>query len=190
MIVDESIATLITAAIAAVVAIISLIVSIRTERERTKLESGLGIAQEIEQEKRRLLYAQLSEFYDPILALLSVNKSIFERIGPDSDARWDRSHPQEETATVWKELIAEVIDPNNLRICEIVEKKLHLIAPDDSIEPYLEFSTHAHAYRVFKEQPYEAYRLFRFPRGFLQHVEVQRNNLRQQMEKLLSTNPR
>ncbi|HLO17760.1 MAG TPA: hypothetical protein VK206_23220 [Anaerolineales bacterium] len=140
----------------------------------------------IEQEKRNLLYSQLSEFYDPIFSLLSVNKRIFERIGPNSQARWDRTFPEEETAEVWNKLVERVITPNNLRVCEIIQTKLHLLSPDDTIEPYMEFITHAYAYQVFREKPYESYTLFQFPRTFFDHVENKRNVLRQRIEKVLS----
>jgi hypothetical protein len=182
---DQATATLIAAVIAAFATIVNLIVSVVAQQKNIKTESRLSIVQDLRQEQRSLLRTQLSEFYDPIFALLSVNKSIFERIGPESDARWDRSYRQEETATVWSELVDEVITPNNSRVCEIVGTRLHLIAPSDTVQPYLEFATHAHAYQVFREQPYEAYDLFRYPSGFLQHVEAQRNNLRRQMDKLL-----
>ncbi|HLO29339.1 MAG TPA: hypothetical protein VK249_09405, partial [Anaerolineales bacterium] len=138
------------------------------------------------QEKRNLLYSQLSEFYDPIFSLLSVNKRIFERIGPNSQARWDRTFPEEETAEVWNKLVERVITPNNLRVCEIIQTKLHLLSPDDTIEPYMEFITHAYAYQVFREKPYESYTLFQFPRTFFDHVENKRNVLRQRIEKVLS----
>lgn len=186
MTIDSGVAALVSAIIAAVVAIISLVVSIRTERERIHLESRLNLVLGIEQEKRNLLYSQLSDFYDPIYSLLSVNKRIFERIGPTSRARWDRRFPEEETAEVWNKLVEVVIIPNNLRICEIIQTKLHLLSPEDEVEPYMEFITHAYAYQVFREKPYESYALFQFPRSFFDHVENKRNGLRQRIERILS----
>lgn len=186
MIVDSGIASLISAVIAAVVAIVSLVVSIRTERERVRLESRLNLILGVEQEKRNLLYLQLSDFYDPIYSLLAVNRRIFERIGPNSRARWDRAFPEQETAEVWNKLVEKVINPNNLRICEIIQTKLHLLSPDDDVEPYMEFITHAYAYQVFREKPYESYTLFQFPQSFFKHVESKRNSLRQRIERVLS----
>lgn len=49
----------------------------------------------------------------------------------------------------------------------------------------MEFITHAYAYQVFREKPYEAYKLFQFPQYFFDHVETQRNVLRQRLESLL-----
>lgn len=186
MTIDSGFAALISAIIAAVVAIISLVVSIRTERERVHLESRLNLVLGVEQEKRNLLYSQLSDFYDPIYSLLSINKRIFERIGPNSQARWDRTFPEQETAEVWNKLVDSVVTPNNLRVCEIIQTKLHLLSPDDKVEPYMEFITHAYAYQVFREKPYESYALFQFPKSFFDHVEGKRNILRQRIEKILS----
>lgn len=183
--IDQGFAAVTAALIAAIIAIVNLIVSIRTERERVRLESRLNLVVGIEQEKRNLVYSQLSEFYDPIFSLLSVNRRIFERIGPNSEARRDRSFSEEEVAEVWNKLVERVIAPNNLKVGEIIQTKLHLLAPDDEIEPYMEFITHAYAYQVFREKPYEAYSLFQFPTTFLDHVESQRNILRQRIEKLL-----
>src|SRR5688572_5037599 len=104
MVVDQGTAALGAAIIAAMVAVVTLLISIRTERNRVRLEAGLSITHGIEQERRNLLYSQLSEFYDPILALLSINRRIFERIGPNADVRWDQSYPEEETANVWSKL--------------------------------------------------------------------------------------
>ncbi len=186
MTIDSGVAALISAVVAAIVAVISLVVSIRTEKERIHLESRLNLVVGIEQEKRNLLYAQLSEFYDPIFSLLSVNRRIFERIGPNSQTRWDRAFPEQETAEVWNKLVERVITPNNLKVCEIIQTKLHLLSPDDKIEPYMEFITHAYAYQVFREKPYESYTLFQFPRTFFDHVESKRNSLRQRIEKILN----
>jgi hypothetical protein len=186
MVIDQGLAAIVAAILSVIVAVISLIVSIRTERARIHLESKLNLALGIEQEKRNLFYSQLSEFYDPIFSLLSVNKRIFERIGPNSEARWDRSFPEEETAEVWNKLVERVITPNNLKICEMVQTKLYLLSPTDRIDPYMEFITHAYAYQVFREKPYEAYRLFRLPADFFDHVESQRNALRRRVEMLLS----
>lgn len=189
MVVDQGLAAIVAAIVGAVVATVSLFVSIRTEKERIQLESRLNLLLGIEQEKRNLFYAQLSEFYDPIFSLISVNRKIFKRIGPSSETRYNRSFPDEETAEVWNKLVQQVIIPNNMKVCEIIQTKLHLLAPGDSVEPYMEFITHAYAYQVFREKPYEAYKLFQFPQYFFDHVEAQRNVLRQRLERvLISTN--
>jgi hypothetical protein len=187
MVVDVGVAALVAAGFSALVALVSLVVSIRTERERVYIGSELSTLRALEEEKRNLLYTQLTEFYDPIYALLSVNESIFDRIGPNSDVRYNQSYPIEETAAVWNELVQTVIVPNNIRICEIIETRLHLIALDDTVEPYLQFTTHAHAYKVFQNQPYESYELFQFPAGFPDHIYKHRQKLRKRIESLFDS---
>jgi|GEM_PF-2173006 len=185
MVIDQGLAAVVAAIVAAVVAVISLVVSIRTEKERVYLESRLNLLLGIEQERRNLFYAQLSDFYDPVFSLLSVNRNIFNRVGPNSAARYNNSFPEDETAEVWNKLVQQVITPNNLKICEIIQTKLHLLAPGDAVEPYMEFITHAYAYHVFREKTYEAYKLFQFPQSFFEHVETKRDGLRQHLEKVL-----
>jgi hypothetical protein len=89
-----------------------------------------------------------------------------------------------ETAYVWQKLSDEVVVPNNERICAIIESNLHYISDGDSEKIYLEFVTHAHAYKVFKQHPYEAYSLFRFPEKILDLVSAARDDLRYQLREL------
>ena len=57
------------------------------------------------------------------------------------------------------------------------------MAEADSVHPYLQFLTHAHAYDIFVKRPFEAYSSFRFPRGLSEHVQEHRQRLRQKMLK-------
>lgn len=132
----------------------------------------------ISKEAREYRLKQLTSFYDPVYTLLSANRAIFERIGPTSAARKEGKFNDAETAEVWGRLVAEVVVPNNQRICEIIQGQLHFMAGDDDEALYLEFLTHAHAYKVFKEGAYEAYRLFPFPIRLLENVTVARARLR------------
>jgi hypothetical protein len=182
----ETTVALLIACLSALTSIVTLVVSMRTENQRVSLQSDLETNKEIREEKRKFLYQQMEEFYDPIFSLLSINKEIFEKIGPSSAARWNNNFPEKETAVVWSQLVSTVVSPNNIRICSIVESKLHLVTQGDDIKNYLEFITHANAYKVFGEHPYEAYKLFQFPKGFYEHVESQRNQLRKKMDKILS----
>jgi hypothetical protein len=183
--IDQGLAAIVAATIGAIVAVITLAISIKTSRGRAYLESRLSVSLGIEQDKRNFLYAQLSEFYDPIFSLLSVNGKVFERIGPISEARRSQLFSDDETAEVWNKLVQQVIIPNNIRICEVIQTKLHLLALEDNVEPYMEFITHAYAYQVFKEKTYEAYKLFRLPQGFFNHVKTNRYELRKRLEVLL-----
>lgn len=173
--IDSGVAALIAALISAISVIIVLLISHR-----------LSFVTGIEQEKRNLIRAQLSEFYDPIFSLLSANNRIFERIGPKSKARWDKTFSEQEIAEVWNKLVERVIIINNLKICEIIQTKLHLLSFNDTIDPYMEFITHAYAYQVFREKPYESYVLFQYPHTFFNHVESERNVLHQHIEKIIN----
>ncbi len=139
----------------------------------------------MEQERIKFMLIQLSEFYDPIFSLLSVNQQIFGSIGPNSSLRRDETFPEEEAPALWNELVDTVITPNNSRICNLIETKLHLMSIEDNIYPYLEFATHAHAYEVFRRNPYEAYSLFQFPEDFAKHVEIQRSKVRSKIAELM-----
>lgn len=136
---------------------------------------------DIYQEKREFIKQQLSEFYDPIVALLTANSRIFSRIGPTSEARISGLFDDNETAQVWIKLSKEVIVPNNMRVCEIIESKFHLRDKEDEEDEYLEFVTHSYAYQVFKDGAYEAYRLFPYPE-VLKRAKSTRDRLRYELD--------
>jgi hypothetical protein len=175
---DKGWATLVAATLAALVSIASLIISIVASRSQAKLVARLTDTTNLSKEAREYKLKQLTSFYDPVYTLLAANKSIFERIGPTSSARREQNFNDEETAEVWQKLSNEVVVPNNNRICEIIHANLHYLAESDNEAIYLEFLTHAHAYKVFKQSAYEAYRLFPFPKVFFEAVTAGRAELR------------
>lgn len=174
---DKGWATLIAASLAALVSFLSLAISIISARAQTRLAARMTDSTNISKETREYQLKQLTSFYDPVYTLLSANREIFERIGPTSVARIEGTFDDAETAEFWGRLAAEVVVPNNERICEVIQAHLHFMASSDDEVLYLEFLTHAHAYKVFKEQPYEAYRLFPFPKKLLENVTAARGNL-------------
>jgi len=127
-------------------------------------------------------------FYDPVYTLLAANERIFERIGPTSATRNEQKFNDAETAEVWAKLSSEVIVPNNIRICDIIESNLHFIFDTDDETLYLEFVTHAHAYKVFKQGAYEAYRLFPFPKDLFNAVQRARTELRSSLFAIYTSN--
>ncbi|UXI67068.1 hypothetical protein [Tahibacter amnicola] len=175
---DKGWATLIAASLAALVSIVTLIVTAVVARSQARLNARLTDATNVSKEAREYKLKQLTSFYDPVYTLLAANKQIFERLGPKSSARLDQQFNDEETAEVWQKLSVEVVVPNNSRICEIIHTSLHYLADAGDEDLYLGFLTHAHAYKVFKQGAYEAYRLFQFPAGFFEAVERGRANLR------------
>lgn len=183
---DKGWATLIAAALAAAVSIVSLIVSVLSSRAQARLASRLTESTNISKEAREYKLKQLTSFYDPVYTLLSANKAIFERIGPTSAARINGTFNDEETAEVWRKLSEEVVVPNNLRICEIIQGQLHYLTPNDDESIYLEFLTHAHAYKVFKQEAYEAYKLFPFPKAVYDVVKQSRADLKSSLTRVYS----
>lgn len=180
---DKGWATLVAASVAALVSIVSVIISIAASRSQARLAARLADSTNLSKEAREYKLKQLTSLYDPVYTLLAVNKSIFERIGPASPARQEQQFNDEETAEVWKSLSNEVLVPNNRRICEIIQANLHYLAESGDEATYLEFLTHAHAYQVFKQNAYEAYRLFPFPTNFFEMVRDGRCRLRSSVAK-------
>lgn len=128
--------------------------------------------------RRELLRKQLAEFYDPLLVLLTLNGRIFNTLGPFS-RRTEEPAKDEEKRRVWNSMLDNVIDKNNQRILEIIQTKLHLVSTEDSIDKYVEFSTHVVVYREFRQRAFEDYgNNFRFPSGFRENVEFHHKRLR------------
>ncbi|BBJ22642.1 hypothetical protein [Candidatus Nitrotoga sp. AM1P] len=175
---DKGWATLIAASLAAVVSLVSLSISIWSSRAQARLAGCMTDWTNVSKEGREYKLKQLTCFYDPVYTLLAANKNIFERIGPISAAKRGGQFNDEETAKVWEKLSAEVIVPNNIKICEIIEKNLHFMSDADDESVYLEFVTHAHAYKVFGQDAYEAYKLFPFPKEFYSLVQRARAEVR------------
>ena len=185
---DKGWATLIAASLAAVVSLASLLISIWSSRAQARLAGRMTDWTNVSKEGREYKLKQLTCFYDPIYTLLAANKSIFERIGPTSAARRNGQFNDEETAEVWTKLSAEVIVPNNIKVCEIIEKNLHYMSDADDENTYLEFVTHAHAYKVFVQGAYEAYKLFSFPKEFYSQVQRARTQVRSNLASTYSSN--
>lgn len=180
-------ATLVAACIAALASILTLIVNQIAARSLAKLTNRLTDAANVKKESRDYLLKQLTLFYDPLYTLLNANRRVFEGVGPNSKARRDERFDPEETAIVWKQLSEKVILPNNEKICEIIRNNLHYIESNDIEDRYLEFVTHANAYKVFKDQAYEAYSLFQYPKNILQNVSIARDRIRTSMNDLYNS---
>ena len=187
MVIDAGVAAFFAAIISTFFALISLLFSIKAQRDNLQLESRLKTMHEVGQEKRQFLNQQLSEFYNPIFTLLSVNRKIYERVGPGSQARDNASYSTEDIKNIWRELRQTVVIPNNLRICEIIENKLQLLSDEDVAAPYLEFTVHAHAFKALKSLGGEQYELFPIPEDFSNHVFRHRERIEQILEATMQT---
>lgn len=128
---------------------------------------------------------QLSDFYNPLYALLLTNGRIFAQLGPKS---FPNDPIQRDAAgEIWTELRNQVILPNNREIREILRSRTHLLAPKDSLPQYMDLFTHISMYEIFHERPSEIYAKFTFPRDILRHVEVIREELIGELDALLRT---
>lgn len=179
--IDKGAIALIAALIAAFASMVNLLIASSLSRTQEKLKNKLEKKRTIDKESREFRLKQLTDFYDPIFTLLAANGDIFAKIGPTSEARKSKLFNDSETSEVWKKLTNEVIVPNNMKICEIIQKKLHLISDSDDESVYLEFLSHAHAYQVFKVSVYEAYRLFPFPQSVMSSVFRERARLKSEV---------
>ena len=128
------------------------------------------------------LSQQLAEFYDPLFAMLKVNGECFSKLGPDT---FPRNPIQLETAgEVWNRVTENVIIPNNREIANILRTRSHLIAHDDSLEPYLRLNNHISMYEIFIDYPNEIYKDFTFPKDITSHIESVRAKLVNELQQL------
>lgn len=128
---------------------------------------------------------QLSDFYNPLYALLLTNGRIFSQLGPKSFP--DDPIFRDAAGEIWTELRRQVILPNNREIREILRSRTHLLAPNDSLPRYMDLFTHISMYEIFQERPTDIYAKFKFPRDILRHVEVMREKLIGERDSLLRT---
>lgn len=179
---NEGLAVLVAAFVGILGGLVGSLITVFAENRRKVWEQKL----QIEREKKQYCQTQLSEFYNPIYTLLSVNGDIFRKTGPYSVSSQDPPVIQEEKRMVWNKMVENVIIPNNQRICDIIESKLHLLSNDDDTLPYLQFTRHAYAYKAFREQVYEGYENFRFPSNFYEHLNSKREVILKGLEQLRS----
>ncbi len=189
LVIDKGVATLLSALVAAGMSFLVLLLTMRANRKQAEMIASLAELKDVNKEAREYVLRQLTEFYDPIYALLSANAVIFERIGPTSEARRSGQFNDEETALVWQKLSDEVIVPNNVRVSEIIQANLHFITRDDDEAGYIEFLAHSCAYKAFRQETYQAYRLFEYPRALLGKINSQRSALKASLESTYPTVP-
>lgn len=142
------------------------------------VNSSIASRRESKKERKVMIERQLSEFYDPILTLVLTNGELFNTIGPLSQIRWDMSYLDVENKKVWDDFVENIIHPNNKRVSQIIEEKLHLISEDDTPKLYIKFIVHAEAYKIFTQRPFEAYTSnFTFPKGFVENIKTNHEKL-------------
>ncbi|MEG3087425.1 hypothetical protein [Sphingomonas sp. PB4P5] len=116
--------------------------------------------------------ASLNDFYNPLLALMDINKEIFEKTGPPS-------FPEDEVfrnaaGLVWKQTKKKIL-ANNIGIEAILRTKTHLLGESDSLDSYHRLLVHVAMYETFQRVETDLYRSFLFPGDIRSHIVAQRS---------------
>lgn len=149
---------------------------------KIRLESKASIKNELGMDSIGKIKEQLSQFYDPIIALLNTNSEIFNGFGP-------RTFPEdhfagEEALHIWSLMVNDVILPNNKEITKIIKSYSHLMDKDDDFDLYLRFMKHAASYDAFRNTPNQLHGDFAYPSDLLPNVIKHRKKIVSEMLKL------
>lgn len=131
------------------------------------LQSSRGFNAVLRQRRIDALSASLSEFYNPLQALLDINGEIFSRTGPQSFPKGEIERGA--AALVWTET-KNIILENNRRILEILRTKTHHLSDVDSLAAYNDLMIHLAMYETFQSVPTDRYLEFQFPKDVRKHV--------------------
>jgi len=111
------------------------------------------------QRKDRLdrVNAQLSDFYGPLLALVSAGESSFDAFRqkhrPDKPWIFGRGEtPTEQKSATWRLWMVEVFMPLNVAIVDVITKHADLLDESDMPKPLLDACSHVAAYRAVIKQ--------------------------------------
>lgn len=115
--------------------------------------------------------ASLNDFYNPLLALMDMNKVIFEKTGPPSFP--EDEIPRNAAGLVWKETKKKIL-ANNVDIETILRTKTHLLGETDSLDSYHQLLVHVAMYETFQRVETDLYREFLFPEDIRSHIVDQR----------------
>lgn len=135
------------------------------------IQSSKSFKAVLKQRKIENLSASLSEFYDPLIALLDINCEIFARTGPPSFPPDDPARSA--AGLVWKETKKKIL-ANNSQVEAILRTKTHLIQEPDSLANYHRLLVHVAMYETFQTIESDLYAGFQFPADIRDHVETQR----------------
>lgn len=138
------------------------------------LQASRGFNAVLRQRQIEALSASLSEFYNPLLALLDINGEVFRKTGPPSFPEGEIERGA--AALVWAET-KKIILENNLRILEILRTKTHRLHSADSLAAYNDLMIHLAMYETFQTIPTDRYRDFQFPKTIRAHVAKMRKRV-------------
>ena len=136
------------------------------------IRAHASFRQQIKADHVAFLKAQLTEFYDPLLAFLATNQHIFNTLGPST---FPHDEIQRNAAgEIWQQAKSRVILKNNRLIASLLEVKSHLMHASDDLDNYLELFRHVQTYEIFQETSTDLYACFRFSAGIENHVKTMR----------------
>lgn len=91
---------------------------------------------------------QLSDLYGPMFATLESNKTAYRAFLRLHRGGAEKFHdptlevPSEELKAIWRIWVAEIIQPGNRRVAELVKTQAHLLIDDEIPVPLLKFCAH------------------------------------------------
>lgn len=153
-------------------AVLAIIVSNSVSIFIIYLQSKKSFDAILKQRRIEFLSSSLKEFYDPLLAIVGVNKQIISKTGPPSFP--EGQIERDAAASVWSETRKKIIE-NNFVIEGIITKNCHLIHENDSIENYNSLLLHVVMYDVFQKVKTDIYSRFLFPKDVEGHIRRNRD---------------
>jgi hypothetical protein len=131
------------------------------------LQASRGFNAVLRQRQIEALSASLSDFYNPLSALLDINGEVFGKTGPPSFPLGEIERAA--AALVWAET-KKIILENNRRLLEILRTKTHRLHAADSLAAYNNLMLHLAMYETFQTIPTDLYRSFQFPSTVREHL--------------------
>jgi hypothetical protein len=154
------------------------IISLFLTNYMSRRQSAQLLQDEIQTRKRiDHLERQLTEFYGPISALLSINLGIL-RITYDPKTQ---TYFQDVPDDFLRELKATVMIPNNLAIVEIIKHNFHLIEGSALPPHVVDFVVHAVTWPIYRKHGLERAKYlsrFRFPQEFGEYITATTDTLK------------
>jgi hypothetical protein len=162
-------------------ALLVLLVTNLVTLYKIRKDTKESIKKEIIISKIKIERERLEKFYDPIFTTLKSNSAIFNSYGPQTFPK-DNGVLETEASEVWKQLVENVIIPNNKKICDTIQQFSHLIDTSDSIDKYLDYSVHSESFEHFINFPNALHKAFKYPTDFVANVETIRTKVLQDLK--------
>lgn len=157
-------------------ALIVLLITNLVTLYKIRKDTSESIKKEIITTKIKIERERLEKFYDPIFTTLKSNASIFNAYGPSTFPK-DGGVLETEASQIWKQIVENVIIPNNQKIENVIQQFSHLKNETDNMDFYLEYLVHLESYEHFVKTPNTIHKAFKYPSNFINNVETNRNEI-------------